>query len=90
MMMKNLTRAALVAAVAAFGLAACGGGGDSSGTTATPAPSASTDEVPAAASQSVAGLMSWASTLPQNDTATPLATDKFQPPVDDTAQPMPV
>lgn len=68
-------------------LAACGGGG--SGTMGSQTPPA-LDAVPASASTSVQALVSWASQLPPSDLTQPLSTASFTPPVDDTAQPMPV
>ncbi len=73
-------------------LSACGGGGGSDGQAAAPAApaAAAPASVPAAASASVQGLMDWASTLPRDDTGEPLATGTFNPPVDDSAEPMPI
>jgi hypothetical protein len=69
-------------AVAAAG---CGGGGSS------PAPAAAIPAtegvVPAQASASVPGLIAWASTVPRSETAEPVDTAAFHPPVDDSAEP---
>ena len=73
---------AIVLVFCAFGVAACGGGGSG---TQVPAATAS---VPAAISTSVAALVTWASELPQSDTAEPLSTASFTPPVSDTTLPM--
>jgi len=88
---KQALRTAAATFACALALAGCGGGGGSdSGSAATAPPSSTGAAVPMAASQSVAGLIAWASTLAPDDTATPLATDSFTPPVDDSAQPMSV
>jgi hypothetical protein len=79
------TALALVAMGAA--LAACGGGGSSSGPAAAAAAPATEGAVPVQASASVAGLIAWASTVPRSDTAEPVDTDAFHPPVDDSAEP---
>jgi len=83
---KRHGRALLVAAAAAL-LAACGGG---SGSASSAPAGATSDAVPAAASRSVADLISWASTLPQSDNSAPLSTDQASLPVDDTAQATPI
>ena len=86
--MTKLLRTVLVGGVL-LGLAGCGGG-DGGTAPASTATSSSGDEVPAAASESVSGLVGWASTLPASETTQPLLTDQFNPQVDDTAQPMPI
>jgi hypothetical protein len=85
---KRSLAGASVLAVCAVGLAACGGGGGGNGNTPT-APQ-TLDSVPAAASSSVAALVTWASQLPQSDVTQPLSTAGFTPPIDDTAEPMPL
>ena len=81
-----IRRALLAASVCLLG--ACGGGGTSSPQPATTA--LQSDEVPASVTQSVASLIQWASTLPATETGEPLLTDTFHPPVDDSAQPIPI
>jgi len=70
-----------------LGLAACGGGSGATGP--TPAASAGSGP-PLSASASVAGLIGWASHLAPDNGAEPLRTGSFKPPVDDTAEPMPI
>ena len=74
-------RRAIGLALCTSAVAACGGGGGGGPS------SAATSGVPAAVSSSVAALVAWASQLPQSDSAEPLSTTSFTPPVSDTAQP---
>jgi hypothetical protein len=83
------TRHLLWAAAAALAVAGCGGGSGSASTT-TDATSSSSGSLPPAASQSVAALVGWASSLPPSDVSQPLATDGATLPVDDAAQPLPI
>ena len=66
-------------------LSACGGGGDDA---PAPAP-APTAEVPGSASASIAGMMSYLSSLlvAMADTLEPSDSSKFAPPTDDTIEP---
>jgi hypothetical protein len=77
--------AVVVAGTVALALLACGGG-NSASAPASPVTTA-TGSVPSQVSESVAALISWASTLPRSDTTEPLNTDAFHPPVDDGAEP---
>ena len=73
------------AAVAVL-LAGCGGGG---GGDATPAPPDATDAVPASASQSVAGMMSYLVTLAaaMADEKESVDVSSFAPPQPDDTEP---
>ena len=79
--------AMILASSVTLALSACGGGNSAS----APAPAApvatTTGSVPSQVSESVAALISWASTLPRSDTAEPLNTDAFRPPVDNGSEP---
>ncbi|HUN90932.1 MAG TPA: hypothetical protein VMU33_02670 [Burkholderiaceae bacterium] len=91
MMRTKRIHAALLSACAATVLAACGGGGDAAPSSGNGAPQgAASGVVPAAASASVASLIGWASTLPTDDSSSPLGTDAFEPPSDDGAPPTPI
>ncbi|MDP9045052.1 MAG: hypothetical protein M3O01_09630 [Pseudomonadota bacterium] len=83
--MKNakLTAAAAMVATAAV-LAGCGGGGDS-----LPPP---TSQVPATASVSVAGFISYIQALVASpaDTLEPVDVSTLVPPKDETSEPTPV
>ena len=80
-MKKTLLAAALAAGV----LAACGGGDDN-------APPPPTSQVPASASQSVEGFISYLRDLVASmaDTLEPVDTSAVTPPTDDTAEPQKV
>ena len=80
-MKKTLLAAALAAAV----LAACGGGDNN-------APPPPTAQVPASASQSVEGFISYLRDLVASmaDTLEPVDTGAVTPPTDDTAEPQKV
>jgi hypothetical protein len=66
--------------------AGCGGGGGSAPAPAAAIP-ATEGVVPKQASASVPGLIAWASTVPRSETAEPVDTAAFHPPVDDSAEP---
>ena len=80
-MKKTLLAAALAAGV----LAACGGGDNN-------APPPPTAQVPASASQSVEGFISYLRDLVASmaDTLEPVDTSAVTPPTDDTAEPQKV
>ena len=80
-MKKTLFAAALAAGV----LAACGGGDNN-------APPPPTAQVPASASQSVEGFISYLRDLVASmaDTLEPVDTSAVTPPTDDTAEPQKV
>jgi hypothetical protein len=80
-MKKTLLAAALAAGV----LAACGGGDNN-------APPPPTAQVPASASQSVEGFISYLRDLVASmaDTLEPVDTSVVTPPTDDTAEPQKV
>jgi hypothetical protein len=67
--------------------AAAGCGGDGSAPAPAAAIPATEGAVPAQASASVRGLIAWASTVPRSETAEPVDTASFHPPVDDGAEP---
>ena len=75
----------LLCSVAAVLLAACGGGGSGD----APAPPAATDAVPASASQSVPGLMSYlgALTVIAAEDRESLDVSSFTPPQPDDTEP---
>lgn len=87
---KQVLGKAFVAVAAAIVVSACGGGGGGGGSTPSTTASPAADSVPPVASASVAGLIGWASHLPQSDVTEPLSTATFKPPVDDTAEPTPI
>lgn len=82
-------------------LSACGGGdsgngsgspGPVSGSPGASAPVAADDargSVPAEASSSREAMMTWAKSLVSSDTAEPLKTNTFRPPLDDTTETSP-
>lgn len=76
-----------VAMALALSLAACGGGGGSD-----PVPVDPLAEVPASASQSTAGMVSYMATLAAApaETREPLAVQAFSPPKPDDSEPEPV
>ena len=82
--MKKTVLAVLFAASL---LGACGGGGDDA-----PPPPPATAEVPASASQSPAGFISYLQQLVASmaDLLEPVDTSAVVPPADDTAEPTPV
>ena len=82
-MKKTLFAAALAAGV----LAACGGGDNHA-----PPPPPPTAQVPASASQSVEGFISYLRDLVASmaDTLEPVDTSAVTPPTDDTAEPQKV
>ena len=85
-MKKSLLVLFCIAAV----LAGCGGSGGAAAPAAAPAPSvAPTEAVPAAASMSVAGLVSYLSALlvAMADTLEPVDVSTVTPPVDDSVEP---
>jgi hypothetical protein len=80
-----MKKAFILSVVAAASLAACGGNDDS------PAPAA-TAEVPASASASPAGFISYLMALVSSeaDTLEPVDVSAVVPPTDDTSEPTPI
>ena len=81
----NKTTLLLLGGAVAVLLAACGGGSSE----APVVPPAATDAVPAAASESAAGMAGWLTELAaaSADTKEPLDLATFNPKVSDTAEP---
>lgn len=76
-------------AVVALLLAACGGGGSDPAPTPPPVAADPTAEVPASASQSSAGLVTYLDALAaaEADGKEPLSIDGFTPPTPDDTEP---
>ncbi len=83
-------------------LSACGGSGDSGAVSGSPGPVSGSPgaaapvasdgargSVPAEASSSKEAMMAWAKSLGSSDTAEPLKTNTFRPPLDDTTETSP-
>jgi hypothetical protein len=90
-MKQHSKRLAALAGATAFALAGCGGGGgDSNGSTGG-SPGAGTSEVPFAASQTVAGLVSYLNDLiatGTNGTSEPVVLGDVVLPTSETSEPL--
>lgn len=77
---------------AAWGLSACGGGGGSPGDTADPVvpqPPVADQTVPASALVDAASFVRFVMGLPPSESAEPLDVATAQPPLADSAEPLP-
>jgi len=88
--MNKLISSGLVAAVAVAALVSACGGGDGGDN-----PPPATSQVPASASQSIAGFIAYLQLLVATDPATantlePVDTSMVTPPTDETSEPLPI